>query len=137
MGLNASRVDAMHAKSSITSTSTVRHGGLSTSTMGFCGRVGQNACDHLAAGLIAPSLKRTVRRLRSIAGFHFFGRRSPHFGITSPSCFDWTKEPGVGIGARHLLWGGRMLAKWGLDLVPGTRCGVATLERTLPQHSAR
>jgi hypothetical protein len=34
MGRNASRVDAMHAKSSITSTSTVRHGGLSTSTMG-------------------------------------------------------------------------------------------------------
>ena len=32
----------MHAKSSITSTSTVRHGGLSTSTMGSCGRVGQN-----------------------------------------------------------------------------------------------
>ena len=32
MGRNASRVDAMHAKSSITSTSTVRHGGLSTST---------------------------------------------------------------------------------------------------------
>jgi hypothetical protein len=35
---NASRVDAMHAKRSITITSTVRHGGLSTSTMGSCGR---------------------------------------------------------------------------------------------------
>ncbi len=34
MGRNGSRVDAMHAKSSITSTSTVRHGGLSTSTVG-------------------------------------------------------------------------------------------------------
>ena len=33
----------MHAKRSITSTSTVRHGGLSTSTMGSCGRVGRNA----------------------------------------------------------------------------------------------
>jgi hypothetical protein len=32
----------MHAKRSITSTSTVGHGGLSTSTMGSCGRVGQN-----------------------------------------------------------------------------------------------
>ena len=42
MGRNASRVDAMHAKSSITITSTVRHGGLSTSTIGACGRVGQN-----------------------------------------------------------------------------------------------
>jgi hypothetical protein len=39
---NASRVDAMHAKRSITSTSTVRHGGMSTSTMGSCGRVGTN-----------------------------------------------------------------------------------------------
>ena len=43
VGRNASRVDAMHAKRSITSTSTVRHGGLSTSTMGACVRVGQNA----------------------------------------------------------------------------------------------
>ena len=34
----------MHAKRSITST--VRHGGLSTSTMGTCGRVGQNASGH-------------------------------------------------------------------------------------------
>ena len=34
VGRNASRVDAMHAKRSITSTSTVRHGGLSTSTVG-------------------------------------------------------------------------------------------------------
>ena len=41
VGRNASRVDAMHAKRSITSTSTVRHGGLSTSTMGSCGRVGR------------------------------------------------------------------------------------------------
>ena len=32
MGRNSSRVDAMHAKRSITITSTVRHGGLSTST---------------------------------------------------------------------------------------------------------
>ena len=38
MGRNGSRVDALHAKRSITSTSTVRHGGLSTSTMGSCGR---------------------------------------------------------------------------------------------------
>ena len=29
---------AMHARRSITITSTVRHGGLSTSTMGSCGR---------------------------------------------------------------------------------------------------
>jgi hypothetical protein len=43
VGRNGSRIDAMHAKRSITSTSTVRHGGLSTSTMGSCGRVGQNA----------------------------------------------------------------------------------------------
>jgi len=42
-GCNGSRVDAMHAKRSITSTSTVRQGGLSTSTMGTCGRIGQNA----------------------------------------------------------------------------------------------
>jgi hypothetical protein len=39
---NGSRVDAMHATRSITSTSTVRQGGLSTSTMESCGRVGQN-----------------------------------------------------------------------------------------------
>jgi hypothetical protein len=39
---NASRVDAMHAMRSITSTSTVPYGGLSTSTTGCCGRVGQN-----------------------------------------------------------------------------------------------
>ena len=32
VGRNGSRIDAMHAKRSITSTSTVRHGGLSTST---------------------------------------------------------------------------------------------------------
>jgi hypothetical protein len=31
---------------------------------------------------------------------------------------------GSGSGARHLLWGGRMLANWGLDLVPGTCCGA-------------
>ena len=43
VGRNAVRVDAVHAKRSITSTSTVRHGGLSTRTMGSCGRVGQNA----------------------------------------------------------------------------------------------
>jgi hypothetical protein len=43
VGRNASRVDAMHATRSITSTSTVRQGGLSTSTMGACVRVGQNA----------------------------------------------------------------------------------------------
>jgi hypothetical protein len=49
MGRNASRVDAMHAKRSITITSTVRHGGLSTSTMGSCGRVGQNATIQLVA----------------------------------------------------------------------------------------
>ena len=27
---------------------------------------------------------------------------------------------GSGSGARHQLWGGRMLANWGRDLVPGT-----------------
>ena len=27
------------------------------------------------------------------------------------------------MGARHLLWGGRVLANRGLDLVPGTCCG--------------
>ena len=42
---NGSRIDAMHAKRSITSTSTVRHGGLSTSTRGSCGRVGQRATE--------------------------------------------------------------------------------------------
>jgi hypothetical protein len=42
MSRNGSRVDAMHATRSITSTSTVRQGGLSTSKMEFCGRVGQN-----------------------------------------------------------------------------------------------
>ena len=41
VGRNGSRVDAIHAKRSITSTSTVRQGGLSTSTMGSCGRVGK------------------------------------------------------------------------------------------------
>ena len=46
---NRSRVDAMHAKSSITSTSTVRQGGLSTSTMGSCSRVGQNDTVNRAA----------------------------------------------------------------------------------------
>jgi len=49
VGRNGNRVDAMHAKRSITSTSTVRHGGLSTSTMGSCGRVGQNDQDNPAA----------------------------------------------------------------------------------------
>ena len=43
VGRYGSRIDAMHAKRSITITSTVRHGGLSTSTRGSCGRVGQNA----------------------------------------------------------------------------------------------
>jgi hypothetical protein len=41
IGRNGRRVDAIHAKRSITSTSTVRQGGLSTSTMGSCGRVGK------------------------------------------------------------------------------------------------
>jgi hypothetical protein len=40
VGRNGRRVDAMHAKTSITST--VRYGGLSTSTVGSCSRVGQN-----------------------------------------------------------------------------------------------
>jgi hypothetical protein len=39
----------MHAKSSITITSTVRQGGLSTSTMEFSGRVGQNDSGNGAA----------------------------------------------------------------------------------------
>ena len=38
MGRNASRVDAMHAKRSITIMSTAA---LSTSTIGACGRLGQ------------------------------------------------------------------------------------------------
>ena len=42
VGRSASRVDAMDARRSITITSTVRHGGLSTSTMGSCVRVGTN-----------------------------------------------------------------------------------------------
>ena len=44
----------MHAKRSITITSTVRHGGLSTSTMGSCGRVGQNDGDQRFAALEFP-----------------------------------------------------------------------------------
>jgi hypothetical protein len=40
------RKDAMPSNRSITSTSTVRDSGLSTSTMGSCGRVGQNSADH-------------------------------------------------------------------------------------------
>jgi hypothetical protein len=44
VGRNESRVDAMHAKRSITST--VRHGVLSTSTTGSYGRVGQKDCDN-------------------------------------------------------------------------------------------
>ena len=51
MGRNESRVDAMHAKRSITSTSTVRQGGLSTSTMGSRGRVGPNVCDDRGRGV--------------------------------------------------------------------------------------
>ena len=54
MGRNASRVDAMHARRSITITSTVRHGGLSTSTKGTCGRVGQNDGDQRLAALEFP-----------------------------------------------------------------------------------
>jgi len=42
VGRDGSRVHAMLAKRSITRTSTVPYGGLSTSTMGSCGRVGQN-----------------------------------------------------------------------------------------------
>jgi len=40
------RKAAMPSSRSITSTSTVRHSGLSTSTMGSCGRDGQNAGDN-------------------------------------------------------------------------------------------
>jgi hypothetical protein len=42
VGRDGSRVHAMLAKRSITRTSTVPYGGRSTSTMGSCGRVGQN-----------------------------------------------------------------------------------------------
>ena len=44
-----------NAKRSITSTSTVRHGGLSTSTMGSCGRVGQILRISLKSGLLILS----------------------------------------------------------------------------------
>jgi hypothetical protein len=52
----------MHAKRSITSTSTstVRHGGLSTSTMGSCGRVGQNDRHHPARARDVPCQKRPI-----------------------------------------------------------------------------
>ena len=49
VGRKARRVDAMHAKRSSTITSTVRHGGLSTSTIGACGREGQNLFLHGSA----------------------------------------------------------------------------------------
>ena len=54
MGRSASRVDAMDARRSITITSSVRHGGLSSSTMGSCGRVGQNDGDQRFAALEFP-----------------------------------------------------------------------------------
>ncbi len=63
---------AMHAKSSITITSTVRHGGLSTSTMGFCGRVGQNACDHRCRGTWIYHQETADPRHRCIAWFVLF-----------------------------------------------------------------
>ena len=53
-GSNESRIDAMHAKRSITSTST------STSTRGSCGRVGQRACQ-TANGLPNQSLSILVQ----------------------------------------------------------------------------
>jgi uncharacterized protein YlaI len=62
---NRSRVDAMHATRSITSTSTVRQGGLSTSTMGSCSRVGQNGGDNPAAAKSIDLRKRPIRRLGS------------------------------------------------------------------------
>ena len=37
---------------------------------------------------------------------------------------------GSGSGARHLLWGSRMLANRGLDLVPGTCCGAVGCSHT-------
>ena len=45
------RKAAMQSCRSVTSTSTVRHSGLSTSTMGSCGRVGQNDRHHPVRGV--------------------------------------------------------------------------------------
>ena len=63
VGRKARRVDAMHAKRSITITSTVRHGGLSTSTIGACGRLGQNVRDHPVAAKKTTIRKRPIRDL--------------------------------------------------------------------------
>jgi hypothetical protein len=61
---NGSRIDAMHATRSITSTSTVRHGGLSTSTMESCGRVGQNDRHHRGRGVNSTQVRAVDRVLR-------------------------------------------------------------------------
>jgi hypothetical protein len=44
-------------------------------------------------------------------------------GTVAVGRMDASKQ-GAGSGARHLLWGGRVLANRGLDLVPGTCCGA-------------
>jgi len=70
---NGSRIDAMHAKRSITSTSTVRHGGLSTSTRGSCGRVGQRATESI---LINPCATRRLESRHKCHGRGYLGRPS-------------------------------------------------------------
>ncbi len=70
MSRNGSRIDAMHATRSITST--VPYGGLSTSTIGACGRVGQNDTVQWAAGVDFPSERARFRRSTATACSLFF-----------------------------------------------------------------
>ena len=69
VGRDGSRVDAIHARRSITSTSTVPYGGLSTSTMGSCGGVGQNGGDHPLCGQQSYYQETADPRLGCIALF--------------------------------------------------------------------
>ena len=66
MSRNGSRIDAMHATRSITST--VPYGGLSTSTIGACGRVGQNGNHHRVAAEKVSQIERG-RPATSVHGF--------------------------------------------------------------------